>query len=171
MKDQDTTETKINEAIRVYNIRLIDENSTAQGIVKTKDALVMAKEKKLDLVMVSEESDPPVCKIMNFGKVKYQKNKTEKKQKQNQTEQKEIWLRPNTEDHDLETKMKQASKFLGKGHKVLITIKFKGRELRLNQGSDDIVDKVRLRLEEVAEKFEVTSLEGRQRRITIEPKK
>jgi translation initiation factor IF-3 len=165
-------EHKINEEIKAFKVRLIDENSNAQGVVDTKVALRQAREKNLDLVLVAENSDPPVCKIMNYGKVKYDKNKAEKKQKQQQQNDiKEMWLRPNTEDHDLETKMKQVRKFLEKGSKVIITIKFKGRELRLGSSSEVMIEKVQVHLEDVSEKIDVGSLEGRRLRVVVDPKK
>lgn len=121
---------RINERIRISPIRLIDQDSNQVGIVETYKALDMAREAGLDLVEVSPEAKPPVCKIIDYGKWKYQQKKKEQKAKSHSktSEMKEVRLRPSTDDHDLEIKLARARAFLAEGHKVQFTMMFKGRQ-------------------------------------------
>jgi len=120
----------VNEKIRDPQLRVIDENSQMLGILPTPQALQMAKERELDLVVVSPKADPPVAKFLNFSSYKYQKEKEARKQKAQQklTEMKEIRLSPRIGRHDLEIRLKQAEKFIERGDKVAITVLLKGRE-------------------------------------------
>jgi translation initiation factor IF-3 len=124
-------EHRLNERIRVPQVRLIDENGTQVGIVPTHEALSMARDRGLDLMEISPSSHPPVCKICDYGKFKYEKKKKEQQAKKNQTiiKVKEIQLRPQTEDHDLDYKFKNVKQFLEEGDKAKITIMFRGREV------------------------------------------
>src|SRR6476646_3567117 len=124
-------EHRINERIRVPQVRLIDEKGTQVGIVPTHEALQMARERNLDLMEVSPNAQPPVCKICDYGKFKYEKKKKEHEAKKKQTviKVKEIQLRPQTEEHDLEYKFKNVRQFLEDGDKAKITIMFRGREI------------------------------------------
>lgn len=124
-------EQQINEQIRDKEVRLIGENGDQLGIVSGKEALAMAHEKNLDLVKISPNATPPVCKIMDFGKYKYEASKKEKesRKKQKVVVLKEIRLRPSIEDNDLKTKAKNAAKFLEAGDKVKVAVRFRGREL------------------------------------------
>lgn len=128
---QNKDEHRINERIRVPQVRLIDEKGTQVGVVPTFEALSMARERGLDLMEVSPNAQPPVCKICDYGKFKYEKKKQEHKAKKKQTviKVKEIQLRPQTEEHDLEYKFRNVRTFLEEGDKAKISIMFRGREI------------------------------------------
>lgn len=128
---QSKDEHRINERIRVPQVRLIDEKGNQVGVVPTYEALQMARERGLDLMEVSPNAQPPVCKICDYGKFKYEKKKKEHQAKKKQTviKVKEVQLRPQTEDHDLEHKFKNVRQFLEDGDKAKITIMFRGREI------------------------------------------
>ena len=121
----------INEQIRDKEIRLIGENGEQLGIMSSRDAMKMAIEAELDLVKIAPTAKPPVCKIIDYRKYRYEQAKREKeaKKKQKVTEVKEIRLSPNIDDNDLNTKANQAKKFLEKGDKVKVTLRFRGREM------------------------------------------
>ncbi|MBI3535360.1 MAG: translation initiation factor IF-3 [Deltaproteobacteria bacterium] len=127
----DKDEHRINERIRVPQVRLIDEKGHQVGVVQTYQALQMARERGLDLMEVAPEARPPVCKICDYGKFKYEKKKKEQQARKKQTviKVKEIQLRPQIEDHDLEYKFKSVKQFLVDGDKAKIIIMFKGREV------------------------------------------
>src|SRR3954447_16343060 len=129
--NQNKDEHRINERIRVPQVRLIDEKGEQVGVVDTREALQMARDRGLDLMEVSPNSSPPVCKICDYGKFKYEKKKKEHEAKKKQTviKVKEIQLRPQTEEHDLEYKFKNVMQFLKEGDKAKITIMFRGREI------------------------------------------
>lgn len=143
-------ELPINEQIKAKEVQVIDENGQKLGKLPLNEALDTAFEKKLDLVLVSPNLDVPVCKIMNYGKYKFEQSKKEKeaRKKQKTLETKEIRVTPNIEQHDFEFKCKNARKFLEDGNKVKITVKFRGRELNyvklgeeaLKQFIDDLSD-------------------------------
>lgn len=124
-------ELPINEQIRESQVQVIDENGKKLGVMKTNDAVEVAIEKDLDLVLVAPNVTPPVCKIMNYGKYKFEQSKKEKEARKNQKlyETKEIRITPNIEDHDFSFKCKNARKFIEDGNKVKITVRFRGREL------------------------------------------
>jgi len=124
-KDQ----TRLNDQIRISPIRVIDENGEQLGIIPTRDALNRARDIGLDLVEVAPESKPPVCRIMDYGKFKYEKNKKSHKNKSHTIKLKEIRVRPKTGEHDIEFKVKQAISFLEHKDKVQVTVLFRGREL------------------------------------------
>jgi translation initiation factor IF-3 len=123
-------ETNINDAIRAPQVRVIDDDGNQLGILSTADALNRAIETGFDLVEVSPQADPPVCRIMDYGKYKYQmaKRASEAKAKQVRVELKEIKMRPKTDEHDFQFKIKHARRFLEEGNKVKLTIMFRGRE-------------------------------------------
>ncbi len=129
--NQNKDEHRLNERIRVPQVRLIDEIGNQVGVVPTFEALQMARERGLDLMEVSPNAQPPVCKICDYGKFKYEKKKKEQSAKKKQTviKVKEIQLRPQTEEHDLEYKFKNVRQFLEDGDKAKITIMFRGREI------------------------------------------
>lgn len=146
-KEKELTLNKINKQILYTHIRLVDENGEQVGIMDRRDALNRAAVKDLDLILVSEKVDPPVCRLGDYGKWLYQEQKKQKEQRRkdraNQIDVKEIWLRPNIEEHDLATKAKQASNFIKKGNHVKIGVKFKGREQsHQEQGKSKIQDLV-----------------------------
>lgn len=124
-------EHRINERIRVPQVRLIDENGNQVGIVPTQEALAMARERGLDLMEISPTAQPPVCKIADYGKFKYEKKKKEAQARKKQTviKVKEVQLRPQTDQHDLDYKFKNIRQFLLDGDKAKITIMFRGREI------------------------------------------
>jgi translation initiation factor IF-3 len=129
--NQNKDEHRLNERIRVPQVRLIDEKGNQVGVVPTFEALQMARERGLDLMEVSPNAQPPVCKICDYGKFKYEKKKKEQVAKKKQTviKVKEIQLRPQTEEHDLDYKFKNVRQFLEDGDKAKITIMFRGREI------------------------------------------
>lgn len=123
-------ENQINEEIRAAEVRVIDENGEMRGIMSIDDAMALAEEANLDLVNVSPNAEPPVCKILDYGKYRYELQKKEKQNKKNQkvTEVKEIRLSPSIEDHDIQVKAKTAIKFLKDGDKLKVSLRFRGRE-------------------------------------------
>ncbi|MHB1155421.1 MAG: translation initiation factor IF-3 [Phycisphaerales bacterium] len=130
-EDEKGKSLRINERIRISPVRLIDEENQQVGIVDTDRAMQMAKTAGLDLVEVAPASRPPVCRIMDYGKWKYQQKKKEAKAKSNskQSELKEVRLRPSTDEHDMGIKLNHAREFLAEGHKVQFTMMFKGRQM------------------------------------------
>lgn len=122
---------RINEEIRVREVRVVSDSGEQLGVMLTRDALQRALEQQLDLVEVAPTAKPPVCRIMDFGKFKYEQQKRDKeaKKKQKVVTVKEVKLRPNIEDHDFNVKLKNAQRFLEDGDKVKVTIMFRGREL------------------------------------------
>ncbi len=131
----------INNQIRVEKVRLIDETGKNLGILNLKDALEKAKEKNLDLIRVTHKVDPPICKIMDYGKYIYQQEKKEKESKKPKTELKGIRLNYNISDHDLEIRANQAEKFLKKGNQVRIEMKLRGRERALQDFATGKINK------------------------------
>jgi translation initiation factor IF-3 len=144
-------------------VRVIDPEGEQMGIMPTRKALEKAVELGLDLVEVGPNATPPVCKIMDFGKYQYEKSKKlkEGKKKQHTVTVKEIRLRPKTDSHDLETKLKQARKFLEQKNKVKFTVIFRGRELAYKEMGKEMLDKVVESLEEFGEPESPAKLEGR----------
>jgi len=124
-------QTRVNDRIRIREVRLIDDEGTQVGIIATRDALEMAREKGLDLVEVAPNAVPPVCRLMDYGKFRYEQSRKERESRRNQhvVELKEVRLSPKIDDHDLDTKGRQAAKFLGEGDKVKLTVRFRGREM------------------------------------------
>lgn len=128
-----TLDYVVNDQIRARQVRLIGANGEQVGIVSYNDAMRMARDSGMDLLQVADKAEPPVCKILDFGKFKYEQSRKEKsiakQQRASQVETKEIQLRPVTDDHDLSIKARRIVEFLGEGHKVKITVKFHGREI------------------------------------------
>ena len=163
----------INEKIREKEIRVISKDGEQLGILPTKEALNIADEQELDLVMISPNANPPVCKIMDLGKFIYEQSKKEKeaKKKQKTIAVKEIRLRPGIESNDLNTKANNAIKFLKKGDKVKVELRFRGREL----GHKDIGKEVMLKFIEIVKEFgepvKAPAFEGNNMVVIIDPKK
>lgn len=153
----------INEQIRDKEIRLIGEEGEQLGIVSVKDALKLAKEANLDLVKIAPTAKPPVCKIIDYGKYRYELARKEKeaKKKQKVTDVKEIRLSPNIDDNDLLTKANQARKFITKGDKVKVALRFRGREMAHMASSKQILDDFFTKLEDIAIVEKPAKLEGR----------
>ena len=135
---------RINERIRISPVRLIDENNQQLGVVATAEAMERAREAGLDLVEVSPTSTPPVCRIMDFGKYLYELKRKAKQnlKKQHTVTLKEIRLRPKIDDHDRDIKLQQAIKFLEKGHKVQVTMMFRGREMMHQEQGQEIMNEI-----------------------------
>lgn len=128
-RDRNQNKQRINESIRVPQVRVISDDGEQLGILSTQEALNAAKQAGLDLVEVAADSKPPVCRIMDYGKFRYQQKKKQTKQHTHQTKLKEVRLRPKTGEHDITVKINNARKFLEHKDKVQITVMFKGREL------------------------------------------
>jgi translation initiation factor IF-3 len=133
---------RLNERIRISPIRLIDQNNEQRGVMPTAEALAMARELGLDLVEVSPLDQPPVCRIMDYGKHKYTVKKRQKQQTSHEVQTKEVRLRPKTDEHDRDIKLKRAEKFLEQGHKVQITMLFRGRERQHRDMAMEIFNKI-----------------------------
>ena len=156
------SELMINEQIRDKEIRLIGEDGEQLGIMSAKDALKMAKEAELDLVKIAPTAKPPVCKIVDYGKYRYEQARKEKeaKKKQKVTEVKEIRLSPNIDENDLNTKANQAKKFLTKGDKVKVALRFRGREMAHMATSKQILDSFFEKVSDVAVIEKPAKMEG-----------
>ena len=165
-------ELLINEKIRAKEVQLIGANGEKLGVVGIEEALDMAAEAKLDLALVSPNAQPPVCKLMNYGKYKFEQAKREKESKKNQKtfELKELRVTPNIEQHDFEFKAKNARKFLVDGNKVKITVRFKGREVNNSKLGEDVLNKFIENLEDIASVDKKPKLEGRNMFIMLSKK-
>ncbi|PKM52167.1 MAG: translation initiation factor IF-3 [Firmicutes bacterium HGW-Firmicutes-7] len=163
----------INEQIRDREVRLIDEDGNQLGIVSAKDAQKLAREKNLDLVKISPKAIPPVCKIIDYGKFRYEQAKKEKeaRKKQNIITLKEVRLSPNIEEHDINTKKKQAEKFLGNGDKVKVSVRFRGREMAHTGVGRKILLEFAKGLEEISDIEKPPKMEGRSMTLFLNPKK
>lgn len=150
MAAKDSKELRINQQIRVREVRLIDDQGEQLGVVATDEALNMAKEKGLDLVEVAPQSKPPVCKLIDYGKYKFEmeKRQRESKKKQKLVKMKEIRMQPKIDSHDMEFKTKHVKDFLDGGNKVKVTIRFRGRELAHTELGAVVLKKVLERLGE-----------------------
>ena len=156
-------ELLINEQIRCNEVQVISDSGEKLGTMSSKDAINLALEKELDLVLVSPNANPPVCKVMNYGKYKFEHAKREKeaKKKQKTFEIKELRLTPNTEEHDFNFKLKNARKFLEGGSKVKITVRFRGRELNYVKQGEDILNRFTEELSDIATPEKRPFLEGK----------
>ena len=153
----------INEQIRDREVRLIGENGELIGIMSAKEAYKLAQEAELDLVKIAPTAKPPVCKIIDYGKYKYELARKEKeaKKKQKVIEIKEVRLSPNIEDNDLNTKVSAAKKFLEKGNKVKVTLRFRGREMAHMNSSKHILDEFAEKLSDISVVEKAPKVEGR----------
>ena len=161
-----------NEQIRDKEVRLIGENGEQLGIVSSKEALRMAEEAELDLVKIAPKAEPPVCKIIDYGKYKYEMVRKEKeaKKKQKTVELKEIRMSPNIDTNDLNTKINSAKKFLTKGDRVKVTLRFRGREMAHMQQSKYILDDFAKAVEEIAVIEKAPKVEGRNMSLVLAKK-
>jgi len=157
------SELFINEQIRDKEVRVVGEDGTQLGVMPTKDAQKLADEAGLDLVKIAPTAKPPVCKIVDYGKYRYEQARREKeaKKKQKTVEVKEIRLSPNIDTNDLNTKMNAARKFLSKGDKVKVTLRFRGREMAHMANSKHILDDFAANLSDVATLEKAPKVEGR----------
>lgn len=163
----------INERIRFPKIRVIDTDGGQLGIMNPRDALRMAEEKELDLVLVSDKADPPVCRIMDYGKFKFEQEKKarEARKKQHTSDVKEVKMRYKIEDHDYQVRVNQAKKFLNAGDKVKATITFRGREIQHRDLAETLLMQMAKDLEEFAEVQQAPKQEGRNMMMLLAPKK
>ncbi len=163
---------RVNQEINALKVRLIDERGEMIGVVSRNDALVKAGEAGLDLVEVAAAADPPVVKILDFGKFKYeeQKKKNEARKKQKIIEVKEIKLRPGIDDHDYDVKMRSMQKFIEDGDKVKVTMRFRGRELAHQEIGMNVLMRVRDDLDKLAKIEQHPRMEGRQMTMVLSPK-
>ena len=153
-------------------MRLVDERGQMVGVVPRSDAIARAVEAGLDLIEVASNADPPVCKILDFGKYKYeeQKRKNEARKKQKVIEVKEIKLRPGIDDHDYDVKMRSMKSFIDEGDKVKVTMRFRGRELAHQELGMDVLMRVKGDLDPVAKVEQHPRMEGRQMTMVMSPK-
>ncbi len=163
---------RINEEIKVKEVRLIDENNDNRGVVSIREALQIAEEAGLDLIEISPQAVPPVCKVLDYGKYKYemQKRKAEAKKNQKVINIKELKVRPMIDDHDYEVKVKQAKKFLSEGDKVKFTMRFKGREMGNDLGKS-LFDRFLDDLEGLCKVDSEPKMDGKQMIMMISPDK
>ena len=163
---------RINEQIKSDTVRLISNDGDQLGVVSLQDALNKADNVGLDLVEISPNTNPPVCKILDYGKYIYEKQKLEKKNKKKQhvIHVKEIRVRPNTGDHDLLTKLSRAKKFLEAGDKVKITVMYRGREMARQDMGVDTLNRVVEILDDFAEIDKQANMEGRRLSLILSPK-
>jgi len=163
---------RVNREIDARSIRLVGADGEMIGVVTLREGLVMAEEAGLDLVEVSPNAEPPVCKILDYGKFKYeaQKKRNEAKKKQKVIEVKEIKLRPNIDDNDYDVKMRAMRKFLEEGDKVKVTLRFRGRELAHQDLGMKVLERVRDDLEGLGKIEQIPKMEGRQMVMVVAPK-
>jgi translation initiation factor IF-3 len=161
---------RINEQIRISPVRLIGVNGEQLGVVPTSQAMELAREAQLDLVEVAANERPPVCKIMDYGKFRYQQSRKGAKAKPHQQKLKEIRVRPKTGDHDIETKINQARKFLEHKDKVLVYVLFKGRELQHIDEGRRIITMILEKLNDLAKVEKAPSMEGKRMTAMLAPK-
>ena len=163
---------RANEQIDAPEIRLIDYTGDNVGVVPIGEALARAVETGLDLVEISPNADPPVCKILDLGKLKYeeQKKRNVARKKQKIIEVKEIKMRPNIDVHDYDFKMRAIHRFLGEGDKVKVTMRFRGREMAHQEIGMQVLERVRGDLEELAKVEQTPKMEGRQMTMVMAPK-
>lgn len=154
---------RINHHIRIRQVRVIDEDNKQLGIMETADALALAIHKQLDLVEIAPNQRPPVCRIMDFGKYKYEEKKKEQasRRKQHQVQIKELRVRPVTGDHDLQVKIRQARQFFTDGDKVLVCCLFRGRQIAHKEVGEQVINEVVKELADIAKVESGIRMEGK----------
>jgi translation initiation factor IF-3 len=163
---------RVNKEIASVQVRLIDEEGENVGVVATAVALERAVEAGLDLVEISPGADPPVAKILDYGRFKYedQKKKNEARKKQKVIEVKEIKMRPNIDRHDYDVKMRSINRFIGDGDKVKVTLRFRGREMVHQELGLKVLNRVREQIDEIAKVEQFPRMEGRQMIMIVAPR-
>lgn len=163
----------INEMIRAREVRVIDDEGGPIGILSIADALAAAEQRGLDLVEVAPEALPPVCRIMDYGKYKYQQSKraAEAKKKTARVEIKEVKMRPKTEDHDFQFKVKNARRFLEEGNKVKVTVMFRGREVTHPEFGRRLIERIVTEVADIAQPESMPGMTGRFMTMVLAPKK
>ncbi|UCH24053.1 MAG: translation initiation factor IF-3 [Deltaproteobacteria bacterium] len=172
MRPNKVDKINVNESIRAKEIRVIDPDGNQIGIIPTTEALETAADFGLDLVEISPNADPPVCKIMDYGRYKYEqtKKRQEAKKKQSTFQVKEIKIRPKTGDHDLQVKIGHIKKFIGKKDKVKVTVVFRGREITLSELGKALLTRIVDETEEIALVEQSPKFEGRTLVMVLAPK-
>lgn len=167
----ETLNLRINREIRAPKVRVIDKDGGQVGVLNLAEALAKAEAAGLDLVEIAPSADPPVCKIIDFGKYRYQLTKKEKEQKksQHQVKVKEIKIKPNTDEHDLITKMKHAREFIAKGNKVRLTCVFRGREMMHPEFGQRVVQRLCDDLSDIATPESPAKMLGRNLSVVLAP--
>jgi len=162
---------RVNNRIRAREVLLIDEDGTRVGVVSLREALALAEERGLDLVEVAPNAVPPVCRILDYGKFRYEQTKKEREARkhQKQAELKEVRLKPKTDDHDLEIKAKQARKFLLSGDKVKFTVRFRGREMAHPDIGREMLEQIAEELRDIATIEQRPLMEGRALSLLLAP--
>lgn len=164
---------QINERIRFPKIRLIDTDGAQLGLMPPQEALKLAEEKELDLVLLSDKADPPVCRIMDYGKFKFEQEKKarEARKKQHTADVKEVKMRYKIEPHDYQVRVRQAERFLKDGDKVKATVMFRGREIQHSDMAEVLLKRMATDLEGLAEIQQAPKKEGRNMMMLLSPKK
>jgi len=163
----------INLAIEASTVRVVDDDGSQIGVLSLQEAVARAEKKGLDLVMMAAKADPPVCKIMDYGKYKYEQSKKANlaKKRQHVMQIKEVKVGANTDSHDLDVKLKQVRKFLGQGNKVKVSLRFRGREMaHTNRGADQLKF-IAAQVEDLGKPEKMPNLEGRQMIMVLAPQK
>ena len=165
-------ERPINDGIQAATVRLIGADGEQVGVVSREDALRHAAEAGLDLVIVADNADPPVCKVMDYGKYRYeeQKKKNEARKKQKIIDVKEVKLRPGIDEHDYQIKMRSMRKFLDEGDKVKVTMRYRGRELAHQDRGMKVLNRVQQELDELGKVEQFPKFEGRQMIMILAPR-
>jgi len=156
----------------VRDVRVIDENGEQLGIIDVRQAIAIARERSLDLIEVAPQASPPVCRIMDYGRYKYEQSKKDKEshKKQKGGDLKGVYLRPRTDDHDLDFKLKNAAKFLKDGDKVKFTVRFRSREITHPEFGRELLAEVAKALEDIATIEKPAAMEGRTMTMIVAPK-
>ena len=170
--NREQTGPRINDQIRAREVRLIDESGQNVGVVEKIDAIARAEEAGHDLVEISPDAEPPVCKILDFGKYKFQEQKkaADARKKQKVVELKEIKMRPGIDDHDYDVKMRSMVRFFEEGDKVKVTLRFRGREMAHTELGMDVLKRVKADTEAIAKVEYDARFEGRQMIMILAPK-
>ncbi|MBL8682635.1 MAG: translation initiation factor IF-3 [Myxococcales bacterium] len=165
-------QVRVNHRIRVPEVRVIDDSGAQLGIMSSSEALRLAQDRGLDLVEVNPKAEPPVCKVMDYGKFKYEEKKKANEQRKRQTtvEIKEVKVRPKTDEHDLDTKIKHIKRFLEEGNKAKITVRFRGREVTHPEKGREVVDDIIKALEGLIVVEQMPVMEGKAMTALIAPK-
>ncbi len=163
---------RVNEEIRVPQVRLIDQDGEMQGVLSTRDAILRAYAVGLDLLEISPNADPPVCKILDFGKYKYeiQKKKNEARKKQKVVEIKEIKVRPNIDENDYQVKLRAMKSFVEEGDKVKVTLRFRGREMAHQELGVKVLERIRGDMDYGTKVEQMPRMENRQMVMVLSPK-
>jgi translation initiation factor IF-3 len=164
---------QINERIRFPQIRVIDTDGTQLGIMAPNEAIRIAEEKELDLVLLSDKAEPPVCRIMNYGKYKFEQEKKAREAKKNQhtADVKEVKMRYKIEEHDYQVRVNQAERFLKDGDKVKATVMFRGREIQHSDLAETLLNRMATDLQQIGEVQQAPKKEGKNMMMLLSPKK